>query len=65
MVACISILLLLWAYFSIVLSSPLQERTNPSPQCKKTKVAVLGAGVAGITAAVSQYVYITAHTHAQ
>lgn len=64
MAACISVLLLVWAYSSIVLSSPLQEQTDASPQCKKTKVAVLGAGVAGITAAVSRYVYATAHTHA-
>ena len=64
MAVFISIVLLVWAYSSIVLSSPLQERTDASAQCKKTKVAVLGAGVAGITAAVSRYVHITPHTHA-
>ena len=34
---------------SITLASPLHSRSN----CRKTKVAILGAGLAGITAAVS------------
>lgn len=45
-------LLLLCIFFEFSSSSPLSERKHKPTTCIKTKVAVLGAGVAGITAAV-------------
>ena len=47
-------LLVLSTLLSFVLSNPLTERKHAPATCKKTKVAVLGAGVAGLTAAVSR-----------
>ena len=45
-------LVLLCVFFEFSSSSPVSERNNKPTTCKKTKVAVLGAGVARITAAV-------------
>jgi polyamine oxidase len=40
------------AGLQLAIATPLEPRTSPAPsKCKKTKVVVLGAGMAGITAA--------------
>lgn len=46
--------LVLWALTNIVLATPVPHATGKPLSCKKTKVAVLGAGVAGIAAAVGR-----------
>ena len=43
---------LLYCLVGTVLTGPVFFR-NAGPKCQKTKVAVLGAGLAGITAGVS------------
>ena len=50
-------LFLLCVFFQLSSSSPVSERNNKPATCKKTKVAVLGAGVAGITAAVGRLMF--------
>lgn len=49
----LSTLLIALPYLSLTTSNPIASPSpNPSPStCRKTKVAILGAGVAGITAA--------------
>lgn len=45
-------LLLLWVLTNIVSANPVPHDSDRPLSCKRTKVAVLGAGVAGIAAAV-------------
>lgn len=42
----------LLAFGALATAIPLYKKDLANPTCRKTKVAVLGAGVAGITAAV-------------
>lgn len=44
-----------------VLAAPLSIEEREQSACKKTKVAVLGAGAAGVFAAVSQYALLAVH----
>ena len=47
---------LLVSFVATAFGAPLSIEEREQSNCKKTKVAVLGAGAAGVFAAVSQHV---------
>ena len=48
----VSYVVCLFVFGRLAVATPLHKGYTPQSKCRMTKVAVLGAGVAGITAAV-------------